>query len=88
MSRLDIEDMDRPTVLHIPRSMVSVQQTNLLRVMAKYSKTMPFSLGGPYYIILSGASSQCLLNYYGCTITRLYVHMYVCRVLCTYCVFL
>ena len=81
MPRLDIEDMDRPTVLLYIRilcSMVSVQQTNLLRVMAKYSKTMPFSLGGPYYIILYGASSQCLLNYYGCTITRLYVCMYVC----------
>ena len=88
MPRSDIEDRERPTVLYILCSMVSVQQRNLLSVTAEYSKMMPFLLGGPYYIILSGASSQCLLNFYGCTIIRLYVCMYVRRVLCTYCVFL
>ena len=65
--RLDIEAIDRPTVLYIQYSAISVQQTNLLPENAFQNDAIfPKSRYGIYQ-----TTSQWLRSY-GCTIIVLY----------------
>ena len=68
LPRLDIEVIDRPIVLYILYSTISVQQTNLLPENASQKNTVfPKSRYGIYQTI-----SQCLSSY-GCAIIVLYI---------------
>ena len=68
--RLDIEAMDRPTVLYIIYSLVSAQQTNLFacdnRIFPKRRHSLLEGLLHAYR-----TTSQYIISY-GCTITVLY----------------
>ena len=66
--RLYIEAMDRPTVLYILYTMVSVQQTNLLPKNA--SRNDAIFVQKVYRVY---ATTSQYLSSYGCTITMAYI---------------
>ena len=76
--RLDIEAMDRPTILYIIYRMVGVQQTNLFACDSRiFPKRRHFSLGGLLHTTVYRTSSQYVISY-GCAITVLYIiYVYV-----------
>ena len=66
-----IEAMDRPTVLYILYTMVSVQQTNLLP--KKPSQNDAIFVQKVCWIY---ATTSQYLSSYGCTITMVYIYIY------------
>ena len=69
-TRSDIEARDRPTVLYILYSTISVQQTKLLPEKASQNDAI-FPIKGQKSIWLYQTTSQCLSSY-GCAIIVLY----------------
>ena len=67
-----IEAMDRPTVLYILYTMVSVQQTNLLPKNASRNDAI---FAQKVYRICATTSQY--LSSYGCTITKVYIYIYI-----------
>ena len=75
--RSDIEAIERPTVLSILYSMISVQQTNLLPENASQNDAIfPKSRYG-----ICQTTSQCLSSY-GCAIIVLYFYILYRYLLC------
>ena len=67
-----IEAMDRPTVLYILYTMVSVQQTNLLYKNASRNDAI---FAQKVYRIYATTSQY--LSSYGCAITMVYIYIYI-----------
>ena len=67
-----IEAMDRPTVLYILYTMVSVQQTNLLPKNASRNNAI---FAQKVYRIYAATSQY--LSSYGCAITMVYIFIYI-----------
>ena len=72
LPRSYIEGMDRPTVLYILYTMVSVQQTNLLPKNALQNDAI---FAQKVYRIYATTSQY--LSSYGCAITIVYIYNYI-----------
>ena len=71
--RSDVEAMDRPTVLYVIYCMVSAQQTNLLRVTAKYFHNDAIFHSVVYYTYMGPPR-----NTYFIMVAQSPYYMYVC----------